>query len=183
MQSLLVSGSYVVVVFRSCASFSQYVAVYCFWMFFVRFLLFGSCVNILVSWCLVPCTLSGFWSDLVTDYVSFAAWRLPIAKNCMKLFFDTIVINIWYLLDQLFDLMLPFLNYIHINFFKFTCNLLNIFCRFYHLVRLWVLSRDVSAMHPSDLWSDLVTDYVLFAAWNLPVAKKCLKLIFWYNSY
>ena len=35
-----------------------------------------------------------------------------------------------------------------------------------------------SAMHPSDLWSDLVTDNVSFPAWSLPFATKCMNLFF-----
>ena len=99
---IIKAGTYVVTNFRSYASFSELhrypifwnLAVICFWIFFGRFLWFGPNVSIVVSWCLVPCTL------LIYDLIWLLIMFRSLLGACLLLksvwicfFFDAIIIK------------------------------------------------------------------------------------------
>ena len=74
---------------------------------------------------------SGFWSDLFTDYVLFAAWNFPIAKKCMSLFFYKIMIKAGTYVVTNFWFYASFSElHRYLIFLKFSCNFLNIFDHF-----------------------------------------------------
>ena len=84
-----------------------------------------------VSWCFVPCTL--LICDLILLLIMFCLLlgTCPLLKNVWNWFFDTILINIWYIRGQSF-LIFCFLFWITlISILKYSCKLcLNILCRF-----------------------------------------------------
>ena len=140
---------------------------------FGRFLWFSPIVNFVVSWCLMP------WTLLIYDLVLFcllfrSCWllkRFEMVFSIQSLLVSgTYVVTVFRSRTSFFQLncYLTFLTWAVICFFEYFLTV------FHHLVRLWILCLLMfSAMHPSDLWSDLVTDCFV----------RCLKLAYCLKMY